>query len=91
MHSSKGIWIIAKFIWGLTANRQLQQFYRELMKLISKLYFGGLTYFTIFTTIFNTMFYYTDFIFLSSNSYSKPYNVIKNKPYFSEKWDILFL
>ena len=37
------------------------------------------------------MFYYTDFIFLSSNSYSKPYNVIKNKPYFSEKWDILFL
>ena len=26
------------------------------------------------------MFYYTDFIFLSSNSYNKPYNVIKTSP-----------
>lgn len=65
MYSSKGICIIAKFIWGLTANRQLQQFYRELMKLISKLYFWGLTYFTISATIFNTMFYYTQTSFFS--------------------------
>lgn len=65
MYSSKGICIIAKFIWGLTANRQLQQFYRELMKLISKLYFWGLTYFTMSTTIFNTTFYYTQTSFFS--------------------------
>lgn len=62
------------------------------MKLIPELYFLGLTYFTKSATIFNTMFYYTQTSFiLGSNSYNEPFNVIKNKPYFSEKWDILFL
>lgn len=56
------------------------------MKLIPELYFLGLTYFTKSATIFNTMFYYTQTSFiLGSNSYNEPFNVIKNKPYFSEK------